>query len=197
MKQSTAVLLVLCLIAAVLMQKVIAADINTLKAQIKDEARLVTDIALERHVDAIAANTMSTSLKIPIVDVRTIQEYQLVGHIRGTHNIPVASWGTWDDRQKEFGWEPNSDFVKHFSSIFPDKTKPYIIMCRSGHRSAKAVKLLVQAGYTDLYQMWDGFEGLSVDDKSSPNYGRKAVDGWKAKGLPYTYDMDPRLVVMK
>jgi rhodanese-related sulfurtransferase len=197
MKKSVIAVLVIGLIAAFLMQKVIASDRETLKAQVIDEARIIKDLALDRHIDAVAANTMATSLKVPIVDVRTLQEYQLVGHIPGTRNIPFASWGKWDEQKKAFGWEPNPDFVQQFANTFSDKSKAYIIMCRSGHRSGKAIKLLTDAGYTNLYQMWDGFEGLDVKDKASPNFGKKAVDGWKVKGLPYTYEMDPQLVVMR
>ncbi len=79
--------------------------------------------------------------------------------------------------------------MKQFASVFPDKNAPYIIMCRSGHRSGKTIKLLAQAVYPNLYQMWDGFEGLGVSDKSSPNFGKKMADGWRFKGflLPMTW----------
>jgi len=126
-----------------------------------------------------------------------VQEYQFVGHVSNSYNIPAFVWGKWDEQKKAFGTEPNPDFLKQFAAVFPDKNSPVIIMCRSGHRSGKAIKLLAQAGYANLYQMWEGFEGITVTDKDLPAYGKKIVDGWKNRGLPYTWDMDPQYVVMK
>jgi len=197
MKRSTIAVLVMSFVAAVSISSVYGADMDALKSLVKDEARIVKDYPLEKHIDAVAASKMAADKKAVIVDLRTVQEYQLIGHIPGTLNIPVAFWGKWDDTKKSFGWEPNPDFVKQFAAAFPDKNGTYILMCRSGHRSGKTIKTLQQAGYANLYQMWDGFEGIAVSDKASPNYGKKMVDGWKNKNLPWTYDMDPVMVVLK
>ncbi len=197
MKRVSIAVLVVSFFAAVSMPSVFAADIDVFKSLVKDEARIVKDYPLDKQIDAVAANQMVTAGKAVIVDIRTAQEYQLIGHVPGTYNIPVSFWGKWDGRKKSFGWESNPEFVKLFTTAFPDKNGTYILMCRSGHRSAKAVKTLQQAGYTNLYQMWDGFEGLAVSDMASPNFGKKMVDGWKNKNLPWTYDMDPQLVVLK
>ena len=197
MKRFATAVMVMSFLAFVSMPSVYAADIDALKALVKDEARIVKEFPLEKHVDAVAASQMATAKKAVIVDIRTPQEYQLIGHIPGTYNIPVSFWGKWDDQKKSFGCEPNPDFVKQFATAFPDKNGAYILMCRSGHRSAKAVKTLQQAGYANLYQMWDGFEGVAVSDKTSPNFGKKMVDGWKNKNLPWTYDMDPAVIVLK
>jgi rhodanese-related sulfurtransferase len=174
-----------------------AAEIDAMKTLVKDEARICKDIPAERNIDAATAYRMSTTQKVPIVDVRTVQEYQFVGHVPNAYHIPVFVWGKWDAQKNTFGTEPNPDFVKQFTSVFPDKSAPIIIMCRSGHRSGKAIKLLLQAGYTNLYQLWEGFEGIAVSDKELPSYGKKIVDGWKNRGLPYTWDMDPQYIFMK
>ena len=191
------IFVIAAVIAVLSVQGAFGAEPDSLKALVRDEARIVKEFPVERHVDAIAANQMTAAGKAVIVDIRTPQEYQLIGHVPGTYNIPVAFWGKWDDLKKAFGWDPNPDFVKLFASVFPDKNAAYILMCRSGHRSAKTVKTLQQAGYANLYQMWDGFEGLAVTDKASPNFGKKMVDGWKNRNLPWTYDMDPVLIVQK
>ncbi len=185
------------MIAVLLVQGAFGAESDSLKALVKDEARIVKEFPVERHLDAVAANQMASAGKAVIVDIRTPQEYQLIGHIPGTYNIPVAIWGKWDEQKKSFSFEANPDFVKQFAKVFPDKNAAYILMCRSGHRSAKAVKTLQQAGYTNIYQMWEGFEGLAITDKTSPNFGKKLVDGWKNKNLPWTYDIDPLLIVQK
>lgn len=174
-----------------------SADEALLKAMVKDEARICKDVPLDRNLDAVAAYKMMTTQKAHLVDVRTVQEYQFVGHVPGAYSIPLLVWGKWDEKKKSFGLDPNPDFVKQFSATFPDKKAPIIIMCRSGHRSGKAIKALQAAGYSNLYQMWEGFEGIAVQDKDLPSAGKKIVDGWRNKGLPSTWDMDPALVVMK
>ncbi len=173
------------------------AEPDVLKALAKDEARIAKDVPPDRNVDAATAFRMTTTDKVPIVDVRTVQEYQFVGHVPGAFSIPAFLWGRWDDQKRSFGLDPNPDFVKQFAAVFPDKSAPVIVMCRSGHRSAKATKLLVGAGYSRVYQLWEGFEGVAVPDKDLPSYGKKLVDGWRNRGLPYTWDMDPALVVLR
>ena len=169
----------------------------SMKALVKDENRVSMDVAIDHNIDAVTAYRMTTSQKVPLVDVRTVQEYQLVGHAPSAYSIPAFVWGKWDEKKKAFGNDPNPDFVKQFSALFPDKKAPVIVMCRSGHRSGKAIKLLADAGYTNLYQMWEGFEGIPVSGADLPSSGMKIVDGWKNKGLPYTFDLDPKLVVVK
>ncbi len=194
--KSAGVMVIAAMAATVLCGRVYGAEIDALKTLVKDEARICKEIPAAKNIDAVAAYRMST-LKVPIVDVRTVQEYQFVGHVPNAYNIPAFIWGKWDKQKKSFNTEPNPDFVKQFASVFPDKNAPIIIMCRSGHRSGKAIKLLAQAGYTNLYQMWEGFEGIAVSDKELPTFGKKVVDGWKNRGLPYTWDMDQQYIIVQ
>ena len=178
------------------MKPILCMDFETLKATVKDKARISQDIALERNIDAVTAYGMSTNQLIPLVDVRTAQEYQSAGHVPASFNIPAFLWGEWDEQTRAFGLEANLDFVKEFAERIPDREDPVIIMCRSGHRSVLAITLLVQAGYTNLYHMWEGFEGLAIRDKNLMNGGTNFMDGWKHRSLPYTYDMEPQKVVL-
>ncbi len=173
------------------------AELEAVKLLARDEARISRDVPLDRNVDVVTAYRMMTAEKVPLVDVRTVQEYQFVGHVPGAYSIPAFVWGRWDDQKRSFALDPNPDFVKQLSAAFPDRSAPILLMCRSGHRSAKAAKLLVAAGYSRVYQIWEGFEGMAVTDKDLPSYGKKVLDGWRNKGLPYTWDMDPALVVMR
>ncbi len=195
--QRTLFMVVIVATALALGSRVYGTEVDVLKTIVKDEARICKDIAADKNIDAVTAYRMATVQKVPIVDVRTIQEYQFVGHVPGAYHVPAFVWGKWDSQKKMFGTDPNPDFVKQFESLFPDKKAPVIVMCRSGHRSGKAIKLLVQAGYSNLYQMWEGFEGIAVSDKELPTFGKKVVDGWRNRGLPYTWDMDPQYLVMK
>lgn len=41
-----------------------------------------------------------------------------------------------------------------------DKSKPYIVYCRSGMRSSKACKMMEKAGFTDLTNLSGGYMSL-------------------------------------
>lgn len=168
------------------MKPVLSMDLETLKAAVKDEARISKDIAIERNIDAVTAYRMSTIQLIPLVDVRTAQEYQFAGHVPDSINIPAFERGEWDEYMRAFDLDANPDFVTEFAERFPDREDTVIIMCRSGHRSVLAIALLVQAGYANLYHLWEGFEGLATRDKDMLSGGTKIMDGWKNRGLPCT-----------
>jgi len=69
-----------------------------------------------------------------------------------------------------------------------------ILMCRSGHRSAAAAKILAGAGFTNVYNMIDGFEGDTISDKASPHFGQRLKEGWRNSANPWTQDLDAALV---
>jgi rhodanese-related sulfurtransferase len=46
--------------------------------------------------------------------------------------------------------------------------------------------MLARAGYDKAYTVVDGFEGDRESDPSSPDYGKRTVNGWKNAGLPWT-----------
>lgn len=116
-----------------------------------------------------------------IIDVRTRAEYEFVGHPdlpNGVPNIPIKFYP---------GWVTNERFIEDVAARF-SKDKTLITMCRSGGRAKKAAQLLLDAGFRKVYYMTDSFEG------AKDAQGRRTVNGWKVNGLPYTYDLDERLV---
>jgi len=46
--------------------------------------------------------------------------------------------------------EDCSELIQKSSQLFPDKTKPVIIYCRSGRRAGKAKVVLEQMGYSKV-----------------------------------------------
>ncbi len=54
-----------------------------------------------------------------------------------------------------------------------------------------AVNALAAAGYTNAYNIIDGFEGDKVADATSPDHGKRRCNGWTNSGLPWTYAVDP------
>ena len=75
---------------------------------------------------------------VAIIDVRTEKEYS-EGHIPDAQNIDVQ----------------NENFAAQIQSL--DKSKTYLLYCRSGKRSAKALNILKEAGFKKVYHLKDGF----------------------------------------
>ena len=71
-----------------------------------------------------------------------------------------------------------------------------MIMCRSGARSAVSVNKLAKAGFKNVYNITDGFEGDKLKVPGSYNNGKRLVNGWKNSGAPWTYKLDPKLAYL-
>ena len=131
--------------------------------------------------------------QIKLLDVRTFEEYVLIGHAEKAMNVPLAfPTYKWDTGKGNYSVVMNSDFIAHVQERFaPDDT--ILVNCRSGDRSAMAVNAMAKAGFTNAYNIIDGFEGDKVDDPESAFYGKRMRNGWK-NSAPWTYDLDPELV---
>jgi rhodanese-related sulfurtransferase len=134
--------------------------------------------------------------KVKILDVRTQEEYLFVGHPEMAWNIPLALQSyEWDSDKKEFPMKMNPDFMKHIKTVFqPDDI--ILITCRSGGRSAMAVNVMASVGFKNAYNITDGVEGDTVNDPESVFNGQRLRNGWKNSGIPYTCDIDPKLMLI-
>lgn len=110
------------------------------------------------------------------LDVRSIPEFEQ-GHPEGAYNIPLLHRG-------EGGMQPNPDFMKVVEAVFPKDAK-LVIGCRSGGRSLRAAKQMLQAGYTDVVDQRAGYAG------SADPFGQKVEEGWEPKGLPTKTGSEP------
>jgi len=128
---------------------------------------------------------------VKILDVRTPEEWVFTGHAPMAVNIPFAFLAyVWDDEKRGFSWELNPDFVHLVKERF-DPEDTILLSCRSGGRAAIAINMLAAAGFANVYNVLDGMEGSRVDDPDSVFHGMRLKNGWKASGLPWTYDLDP------
>lgn len=134
--------------------------------------------------------------KVKILDVRTPEEYAVVGHPAMAVNIPVQFIVyRWNPEKKDYVWKDNPRFVQEVKKAFKP-TDTLLVMCRSGHRAAVAVEKLAKAGFKTVYNVHDGFEGDKVTDKNDPDFGKRTKNGWKNSGLPWTYDLNPDLIYL-
>ena len=79
-----------------------------------------------------------------IVDVRTPQEVS-EGYIQGAVNIDFR----------------NENFMEKMNEI--DKNRAIYLYCRSGGRSGQATAILKEAGFIEVYNLLDGFNGWKAD----------------------------------
>jgi len=130
---------------------------------------------------------------VKVLDVRMVEEYVFLGHAEAAVNIPIAfPKYEWHPDRRKYGFEMNPDFIDHVNAAFkPDDT--IVAMCRSGGRSAFAINMLAKAGFTNIYNIIDGFEGDTVDDPESVFHGKRMKNGWK-NSASWTYDLNPVMV---
>jgi rhodanese-related sulfurtransferase len=154
---------------------------------------------LGKYVTSMEAYVMwrGKPKEVFILDVRTPEEYNFVGHAEQAVNIPsLLISSKFDPEKKAYPMPENPDFVEQVSKRF-GKNDAILVMCRSGQRSASAVNLLAKAGFTNAYSIVDGFEGDTVSDPESVYNGKRMKNGWRNYGLPWTYALDPNLAWSK
>jgi rhodanese-related sulfurtransferase len=106
-----------------------------------------------------------------LVDVRTRAEWEWVGR------IPAATEIEWLCSPAN---QPNPNFLSQLTHQV-DREALVMFLCRSGARSNAAATAAAQAGYTNCYNVLEGFEG----DKDAHGH-RNRVGGWRFAGLPWT-----------
>ena len=106
-----------------------------------------------------------------LVDVRTRAEWDWVGRVPGAVEL---EWMLYP------GNEPNPHFLAHFKRQV-DPEALVMFLCRSGARSNAAATLAADSGFTNAYNILEGFEG----DKDAGGH-RNKVGGWRHAGLPWT-----------
>lgn len=120
---------------------------------------------------AEAYELISQDRNAVLVDVRSRAELELVGR------VPVASHVEWAFYP---GMVANPEFAAQLQAQV-DKSRTVIFMCRTGGRSHNAALLAQQLGYSQAYNMLEGFEGEANEHKQ-----RTLINGWKHAGLPWT-----------
>lgn len=55
-----------------------------------------------------------------------------------------------------------ADFVNYVNLVVPDKDTPIYTLCRTGVRSVGAANVLIDAGYTNVRNIWEGFWGIKL-----------------------------------
>ncbi|MBN2033259.1 MAG: sulfurtransferase [Deltaproteobacteria bacterium] len=147
-----------------------------------------------------------------LIDIRTQAEYYFVGHYSKAYNVPYLFFTTQfnkDGEKPSYIFTKNKAFLEQISKAFK-KADNLLVLGRDGTRSAQAAKELVGAGFKNIFDVEDGFEGPEFPFFEDPNrhkfyrqlgkrnniYGfeHRRFYGWQAWGLPWTYETDPKYV---
>ena len=74
----------------------------------------------------------------------------------------------------------NNDFIAHLRQAGIGPEHKVYFLCRSGVRSTAAAQAAQAAGYPNVFNIADGFEGPPDSEGH-----RGELAGWKADGLPW------------
>ena len=121
--------------------------------------------------------TLVSEGQAQLVDVRTAEERKFVGHVPESLHVPWAT-GTALTRNPRFVRELEAKLAKDGG-----KDAVVLLLCRSGKRSALAAEAAAKAGFTQVFNVFEGFEG-EIDAAQQRGHG----DGWRFHGLPWVQD---------
>lgn len=102
-----------------------------------------------------------------LVDVRTERELQRVGHVPDAWHV---EWLKGSDMLK------NTHFISELGSVV-GKDDVVLFLCRSGKRSVAAAQTATQAGFKNVFNVLEGFEGDGHPQQ-----------GWLNRELPSAQD---------
>jgi rhodanese-related sulfurtransferase len=134
---------------------------------------LSTGLSYAGGVSPQLAWDLFTTGEALLVDVRTTEERKFVGHVPESLHVAWAT-GTALTRNPRFVRELEAKTGKH---------APILLLCRSGKRSVLAAEAAAAAGFTQVYNILEGFEG-EIDEHRH----RGGADGWRHRGLPWVQD---------
>ena len=120
-----------------------------------------------------AWNILQENKEAVLLDVRSRIEYDYIGHPSVAVHVPI---------KEPPAWETDENFVNNVIEVLGEAAKqtPILAMCRSGKRSEMAVNLLEAAGFVDVSNVLEGFEGELDAEKH-----RSSTGGWRYHGLPW------------
>jgi len=125
-----------------------------------------------------AWDILQSDHKASLLDVRSSMEFEYVGHSINALNIP---WVEPPD------WKIDPDFVEKVRESLqklhndePLDELPVLAICRSGKRSLAAAEALVAAGFKQVFNVSEGFEG----DRDTKDH-RSTINGWRFHNLPW------------
>ncbi|MCY1299376.1 Rhodanese-like domain protein [compost metagenome] len=110
---------------------------------------------------------------VKLVDVRTAEELKFVGQVPDSLHV---AWQTGPALIK------NPRFLRELEGK-AGRDSVLVLLCRSGKRSAAAAEAATAAGFAQVFNILEGFEG---DRDAQQQRGESG--GWRHRGLPWVQD---------
>jgi rhodanese-related sulfurtransferase len=167
---------------------------------------------IKRILSIEAYDYLNTLPDMYLIDVRTKAEYEYVGH---PHNAYLFPYMLLTDKliktgdKYEYKIVKNKDFLSELAKSFK-KTDNLLILSRDGVISALAAKDISAAGFKNVYDIKDGFEGAEFPSHDDPDlqkflrqlakrnkiegYQQRRHYGWQWWGLPWTYEIEAKYI---
>lgn len=111
-------------------------------SQVSSEKEIIPE-----NIDIDMFDNLRSTGDYIVIDVRTPEEFE-AGHVPGASVVDVKS----------------PDFSQKIGEL--DKDKEYLVYCRSGNRSAKALKIMQDAGFTNAHNVEGGYLAWSAKHKN-------------------------------
>lgn len=130
------------------------------RAESLDNAKPVAN-AQAATQQAVITNISNTELQtlldqgLTLVDIRLPEEWAETGVVAGSQRLTLF--------QQNGAVTPS--FLNDLQRIAP-KDKPVALICRSGNRTRAGSELLVQAGYSQVYNVTKGIKGWIGEGRS-------------------------------
>ncbi|RLA17673.1 MAG: rhodanese-like domain-containing protein [Gammaproteobacteria bacterium] len=131
----------------------------------------MSDEKIKRLSPLQSFKLLETNPDAVLIDVRTSAEIKFLGGPVGSVSVP---WMEFPEMK------PLPDFVENVRQQVGQTKAPLLLICRSGQRSMSAAKALAGAGFSELINVEEGFEGDLND-----NGRRNLKNGWRFHGLPW------------
>ncbi|MEO1721999.1 MAG: rhodanese-like domain-containing protein [Pseudomonadota bacterium] len=139
-----------------------------------------------------ASRALESNPGIVFIDIRDPIEVSFIGHPEPIDAVVPWRIGThvFVPEKGRYRMDANPAFVAEVEAVLmregKDKDDPVFLICRSGNRTGAAANALAEAGFTNVWNVVDGFEG----DRNTE--GVRDVNGWRNAGLPWRYALDAR-----
>jgi rhodanese-related sulfurtransferase len=143
---------------------------DVMAVELEERVIHASHAALEAARTAAAANQLPYAGGVSPRDAFALLES---GSVPGSIHV---AWATGTSLTR------NPRFVRELEAK-TGKDAIVLLLCRSGNRSALAAEAATKAGFTQVFNVLEGFEGR-LDSQQR----RGAEDGWRFQGLPWIQD---------
>ena len=135
------------------------------------------DLRVKNITSIECFNELSEISNSYLIDIRTKPEWEFIGvpDLSSLNKKTIfISWHMYPEMKI------NSLFENQITELNIKKNDNLFLICRSGNRSSDALEFLTSRGYTNCFNVKDGFEG-----EIGPNHQRSTINGWKYCKLPW------------